>query len=211
MPFADRIETVEEFLDDFEIHHHPDTTKSRGQYADLLKVGLDEEPWNLRYRLYYARELGYQKQYKEAAKHFKIYLKSKESKHAGEVSLAYRQLAECEPKNAEKYLTLSHEADPDRREPLINLAVMYLNQENWEKCFEYATRALAITRKRLDYITGEYAWGYLPYNLLAVARNNMTNEEKWTLNPKSLIATDFDLYGEAPKEDKPEQVLFDVK
>lgn len=211
MPFPDRIKHVEEFLDDFEIHHHPDSEKSRGHYADLLLAGLNEEPDNNRYILYYARELAYRKEYKEAAKHFKNYIKSKNVKHPGEQSLAYRQLAICEPRNAEKYLFKANEADPTRREPLVSLSVYYYKKENWEKCFEYATKALEITRKRLDYVSSDYAWGYLPYNLLAVSRNNMNNDEKWLLKVDSLIATEFNLFGEAPTIEKEEQVLFDVK
>ena len=48
------------------ITHHPDKTKPRGQYLDLLAMGIDERPDDPRRIFYYGRELVINRHYKTA-------------------------------------------------------------------------------------------------------------------------------------------------
>jgi len=209
-------EHYEEYLEGFEIHHHPDQSKSRSSYIDLLKVALAENSNNPRLTLYHARELGARGLVSEAKSEFKRFLKIANPHNINERSLAYRHLAQIDPKNRESYLLKAAEITPTRREPLVSLAVYYFKQENWAHALMYCNKALDITFKTLDYTMGEYAWGYLPLNMKLASENNMKldkksttyDEDKWKLNVDSIIATDFDLYGQVDKKEE-EQVLFE--
>ena len=58
-----------------QINHHPDNSKSRGQYLPMLEMAVDEEPFNARNLYYYARELFFHKDYLAAKLVFEEYLK----------------------------------------------------------------------------------------------------------------------------------------
>lgn len=61
-------------LPEFVITQKQDKTKPRTQYLGLLKMGLDEEPWNTRRIFYYARELLVYRHFDKAIGWFKKYL-----------------------------------------------------------------------------------------------------------------------------------------
>ncbi len=61
-------------LPNFHIDSYPDKTKPRSQYLSLLRLGIDEEPWNTRRMFYYARELMCYQHFEFAIGWFKKYL-----------------------------------------------------------------------------------------------------------------------------------------
>lgn len=67
--------------------------------------------------------------------------------------------------------------DPGRREAVVEMAqLMYLNS-SWEECFKFATNALEIKSKPLDYLCEDFAWGSLPYDLAAISAWNLGLKE----------------------------------
>lgn len=62
---------------------------------------------------------------------------------------------------------------PGHREPLVTLAQHYYEKADWQKCYEYALKALAITVHPMDYTCTPEAWGYLPHDLASIAAWNL--------------------------------------
>lgn len=152
-----------------ELHHHPDNAKSRAQYLPLLKLSVDEAPTDDRNAFYYARELFFYRQYEEAAKEFRRHLSLPTAVWAPERAASMRYLAKIEADNREEWLVKAHMQAPWRREALVELAQHYYSTESWGPCLHFAKKALAIEEKPLDYLCEDFAWGYLPWDLAAIA------------------------------------------
>lgn len=151
-----------------EIHHHPDHTKSRGQYLPLLKLAVQEDPEDDRNAFYYARELYFHSD-PAAAEQFKRHLLLKRAVWKPERAASMRYLAKLEPDLREHWLLRAVAEATDRREAWVELAQHYYEQQDFESCFHAATRALRITEKPLEYLCEDFAWGPLPHDLLAIS------------------------------------------
>ena len=149
-----------------EIHHLPDSTKSRGQYLPMLEMAVDEEPYNPRNLYYYARELFFHKKYLEAKLVFQEYLKY--TKYPAEKSYALRYLAKCDPSNAEKHIKESIKTFYCR-EGVLALANHYYITKEWKKCYKAATEAMEIKERLNDFMSEAWAWGHMAYDLAAIS------------------------------------------
>ncbi len=165
---TDRINEVQEWTD-LEIHHYPDSTKSRGQYFSLLELAVQEDPTDDRNAFYHARELFYHARYSEAIKEFRRYLELPKAVWGPERSAAYRFLAKCSPQIADTYLVGAIREAPDRREPYVDFSKWCYDNEMWSDCYNYALTALRIKEKPLEYLCEDFAWGALPYDLAAIS------------------------------------------
>lgn len=153
-----------------EIHHHPDSTKSRGQYLPLLKLAVEEDPSDDRNAHYYARELFFHYQLEEAKKEFIRHLSLPRAAWKPERAASMRYIAKCsEGGEKEHWLLKAEEETPDRREALVDLARFYYENKAWAKCLNYCKKALAIKEKPLEYLCEEEAWGWLPYDLASIS------------------------------------------
>lgn len=153
-----------------EIHHHPDNTKSRGQYLPLLELSVAEDPENDRNAFYYARELFFNKD-PRAAEEFKRHLSLPSAVWRPERARSMRYLAELE--DTESWLFRAVAEAPERREGWVDLAKYYYSGLRWEGCLWASQRALEITDKPLEYLCEEFAWGAAPYDYAALAAYNM--------------------------------------
>ena len=169
---ADRIQEVQEWVG-LEIHHYPDTTKSRGQYFPLLELAVSEDPSDDRNQYYLAREYFFNGMFDKAAQMFDNHLANPKAKWAPERAASWRYLAKCQPESARLYLMNAIEEAPGRREALVEMAQYYYAKQEWDACRNYALMALAIEEKPLDYLCEEFAWGYLPYDLVAISSYNL--------------------------------------
>jgi glycosyltransferase involved in cell wall biosynthesis len=169
---ADRINEKQGWYD-LEIHHHPDSSKSRGQYLPLLKLSTIEDPLDDRNAYYYARELFFTKSYAEAAKEFRRHLSLPSAKWKAERAASYRYLAKCDPQNKEEYLLKAINEDPNRREPKVEIASYYYEKQDWKSCYHHALEAIAVAEKPLDYLCEDFAWGSLPFDLASISAWNM--------------------------------------
>ncbi len=167
-------ETVEKQVwTKLEIHHHPDNTKSRSQYLPLLKLSVEEDPYDDRNAYYYARELYFYGKYEEAVEQFKRHLGLPTASWAPEKAASMRYLAKLEPDNKEFWLVKAHTEAPWRREALVELARHFYETESWASCNHFAKKAIEIKEKPLDYLCEEFAWGSLPYDLAAISAYNL--------------------------------------
>jgi len=152
-----------------EIHHHPDQTKSRGQYFPLLELAVSEDRDDDRNAHYLAREYFFHNRFAEAAVEFKRHLALPRAVWAPERAQSMRYLAKCEPELKESWLLRAAGETPERREPWVDLARLYYERSDWTSCYAAATRALRILNKPLEYLCDEDAWGSVPYDLAAIA------------------------------------------
>lgn len=153
---------------DLQIHHHPDHTKSRGQYFGLLEVARAEAMHDDRTAFYYARELFFHQRHDEAAQEFQRHLALPTAVWAPERAASMRYIAKCgiEP---ERWFTLATLEAPDRREPWVDLAFWAYRRDDWHQVIRCCERALVIAEKPLEYLCEPEAWGELPHDLLSVA------------------------------------------
>jgi tetratricopeptide (TPR) repeat protein len=152
-----------------EIHHHPDDTKSRGQYFGLLELSVLEDPTDDRNAFYFARELYYHGLCDRALEEFKRHLALPKARWAPERAASWRYMAKCDPDNAIKYLIEASKEAPEFREPWVELANAYYKKEDWDNCYASAKKALEIKEKPLAYLNDADAWGSLPHDLLALS------------------------------------------
>jgi glycosyltransferase involved in cell wall biosynthesis len=173
---ADRIEERQEWIG-LEIHHHPDPTKSRGQYFPLLELAVKEDPTDDRNQYYLAREYFFNRMYDKALQMFKRHVSNPNATWGPERAASFRYMAKCAPENAENYLVQAIQEAPGRREAKVELARHYYTKQNWEECLDWAKLALLIETKPLDYLCEEFAWGELPYDLAAIAAYNLGDKD----------------------------------
>jgi len=154
---------------DMEIHHHPDSSKSRGQYFPLLRLAVEEDPDDDRNAFYFARELYYYRHNDEAVREFKRHLSLPRATWAPERSRSMRYLAELLPSEREHWLLRACGECPERREPWVDLAQHYYTVEQWPACYAAAMRALSVTERPVEYLSEPHAWGPKPWDLAALS------------------------------------------
>lgn len=174
---ADRIEEVQEWVG-LEIHHHPDNTKSRGQYFPLLELAVDEDPTDDRNQYYLAREYYFNGMYDKALQMFKRHVSNPKAKWGPERAASYRYMAKCAPENTYEYLSKAIQEAPGRREALVELALYRYSKEEWALCLAAVLLALDIHEKPLDYLCEEFAWNELPYDLGALSHYYLGNKKE---------------------------------
>lgn len=156
-----------------EIHHHPDETKSRGQYFELLAQSVLEDPADDRNCFYNARELYFHNKWAEAVLEFKRHLSLPKAQWKPERAASMRYLAKMEESERESWLLKAIAESPNSREPRVDLAQHYYSKGLWLDCYAAAHSALRITEQPLEYLVESDAWGYLPHDLIAIASHNM--------------------------------------
>jgi tetratricopeptide (TPR) repeat protein len=173
---------------DLEIHHHPDSTKSRSQYLPLLELAVRERPDDDRNRFYLGREFMFNGRNEEAKVHFLRHLEL--STWAPERATCMRYMGRVTG-DKEKWTLMACGEAPNRREPWVDLAFLYYTQKRWEQCLSACVRALEIQEKPLEYLCEQEAWGALPYDLAGIAAWNLHMHEKALMYTE--IAVQLDL------------------
>ena len=154
-----------------EIHHYPDSSKSRAQYLPLLALSVEEDPEDDRNAFYYARELFFAGDKDKALLEFKRHLDLPTALWRPERARSMRYIATLE--NSEEWLFKAIAEAPERREGWVDLARYYYNEGAWEGCLWASQRALEITDKPLEYLCEEFAWSFVPYDYAAISAYNL--------------------------------------
>lgn len=159
------------------ITHHPDPTKSRSQYLDLLKMSVEEDPHCPRNAFYYGRELTYYRRWDLAIDQLKRYLAMPEAVWEIERAYAMRLIGESmEALKLDGWMNWYRKGcaeAPTMREPWVALADACYRQSLWEECFGAALCALRLTERPLTYTSRDESWGYKPHDLAAIAAYRM--------------------------------------
>lgn len=160
------------------VSHHPDPTKSRGQYLDLLALSVKEDPHCPRNAFYYARELSFYGKWEEALVECDRYLALPNATWMNERCYAHRVKAKCYENlrrwdEAEKSFHAACGEAPNTREPWCGLAMVMYTQRRWEECFAFAMRALKIVDREKVYTCDPMVWGAQPHDLASISAWNL--------------------------------------
>ena len=154
------------------VSHHPDPTKSRGQYLDLLQLAVDEDPRCPRNAFYYARELTFYGKWLEAVHALNKYLEMPEASWPNERCYAMRLLGKAYDalnQDGRGWYQKACKEAPETREPWVELAQSCYSKHDWQQCHDAAMQALTIKDKALVYTMNPEVWGYLPHDLAAIS------------------------------------------
>jgi tetratricopeptide (TPR) repeat protein len=172
-------------VDGFAIHHHPDNSKSRGQYLDMLKLAAEEKPNDERLQFYLGRECFFHGQYALAQHHFSRHLAI--AQWNPERASSHRYMAKMRPDSAEHHLYKAVAEDPTRRENWVALATLYYNRHDWIRCASACEMALAVTERPTDYFCETESWNWYPYDLAAISNYRLGDMEKaWEYGAEAL-------------------------
>lgn len=160
------------------VSHHPDNTKSRGQYMPLLELAIAEDPHCPRNAFYHARELTFYARWEEAITYLKKYLDMPEATWPNERAYAMRLLGKSyaelgDHSAAIKWLRLAVAEAPGTREPWVELSMICYRQSLWPECYAAALSALNIKDKQLVYTMDPSVWTEKPYDLASIAAWNL--------------------------------------
>lgn len=156
------------------VSHHPDPTKSRGQYLDLLRMAVKEDPRCPRNAFYFARELTFYQLWDESIDRLKHYLEMPEATWPNERAYAMRLLSQAYESKSDYWQAIAWarrataEA-PNTREVWIRLAELAYVFHNWHECYAAVKSALAIKDKAQVYTMDPTAWTEKPHDYLSIA------------------------------------------
>lgn len=173
--------------------HKPDPTKSRGQYLDLLRVSIQEDPQDPRNAFYFARELSFNSHWQEAIEQSERYLALPGATWDGERCYAMRVLTRCHAELGQwdKALAWARRAcseAPGTREPWCELANACYRTGRWAECYGAALSALAIVHKEELYTCDPAVWGYQAHDYAAIAAWNLGLKEEGLRHAKDALA-----------------------
>ena len=167
-----RITEVYAHTDKLLVSHHPDNTKSRGQYLPLLEMSVKEDPHCPRNAFYYARELTFYGKWLDAIVALNKYLEMPEANWINERCYAMRLLGKAYDtlgQNGVEWFIKATKEAPNTRDPWVELAQSYYAKKMWSECHEAAMRSLEIKDKTLVYTMNPEVWGALPHDLAAIS------------------------------------------
>lgn len=160
------------------LKHHPDDTKSRSHYEDLIEDMYREKP-NEERSIAYMMELAMSRKDFETA--LPLVMEYFNHIEDNDESLAehWRTVSICHKGTEEELncLLKAYEIMPNRREVLVSIAAYYFTNKMYKEAVEFADKALAITERPMTWLFGEYAWGMLPTNIRNISQHNLDNPE----------------------------------
>lgn len=182
-PRADsRITEIYAHTDMLLVSHHPDPTKSRGQYMPLLELAVKEDPHCPRNAFYHARELTFYGRWEEAIVALNKYLAMPEATWENERAYAMRLLSQSNSElgnhwEAFKWARRATAEAPNTREPWVDLAMLSYRFGMWADCLYAANKALEIKDKALVYTMDPSVWTEKPYDLASIAAWNLGQKD----------------------------------
>lgn len=155
--------------DSVRIHHHPDKTKPRSQYLDLMALATREDPSDDRCAYYYGRELISQRKFREAIAELQRHLSLPRATWNLERSASWRHIAYCHKRlgafrEARSALLHACAEAPETREPWHDFGRLCMEQKDWSGGVWAAHRALAITEMPQGHTRDAVAWSVGPYD-----------------------------------------------
>jgi tetratricopeptide (TPR) repeat protein len=173
-----RIVEVYAYTDMLLVSHHPDPTKSRGQYMPLLELAVQEDPRCPRNAFYHARELTFYGRWEESIVALSKYLDMPEATWPNERCYAMRLLGKAHEElgktwEALKWYRLAVAEAPGTREPWVELSMLTYRLGMWAESYAAAKSALQITDKALVYTMDPSVWTEKPWDLASIAAWNL--------------------------------------
>ena len=173
--------------------HKPDPTKSRGQYLDLLRVSIEEDPQDPRNAFYYARELSFHARWHDAIAECKRYLDLPKATWENErcyamrvISRSYQALGDMD--QALAWARRATAEAPNTREPWCEVAMLAYMTGRWSQCYGAAITALEITNRELVYTCDPLVWEAQPHDLASIAAWNLGLKDKALEHAKDALS-----------------------
>lgn len=179
------------------VQHLPDETKSRGQYLDLLRLSVIEDPTCPRNAFYYARELTYYRHHREAIVALQRYLDLPTATWTDERAYAMRLVGEQydllgDHQQALVWYVRSLSVAPRSRDGWCALAASHYHAKEWADALRAAEEAIAITERQWLYFENAAAWGAFPHDIAAVAAWQLGLRESARRHGENALALDPD-------------------
>lgn len=173
---------VQTYFDNFQLHHWPDNTKSRGQYLPLLELSVKEEPHDDRNSHYLGREYMFYGMFDSCITELKRHLSLPSALWNEERAASMRFIgrAYAELGNTQASLDWFQKAcqeAPLSREPWFELARQAYRSSMWEVAFGAGLRGLSIKDRPKSYICDPEAWTHLLEDYVAIAAFRVGNLE----------------------------------
>ena len=180
-------------VEGMQLDHHPDATKSRGQYLPLLELSVAECPTDDRNMHYLGREYMYAGRLDEAISTLLRHLALPSATWADERCASMRYIAKCylaleNDKEAQRWLLRAIAEAPYLREPWLDYALLAYKMQAWHLLVWLTEQALAIKTRPTTYITEAESWGALPYDLASLGYFYLGAYEKAHVAIKSALA-----------------------
>lgn len=157
-----------------QLDHHPDPSKSRGQYLPLLELSVEEEPEDDRNMHYLGREYLFRGRWDDCIRTLERHLAMPNARWKDERAASMRYIARAyiekgEPERARDWYLRAIAEAPHLREPLVELARLLYSREQWEGVLYFTGCALALRERPRSYVCEASAWGSLPHDLRSIA------------------------------------------
>lgn len=158
------VDELSVYCEGFQLHHHADTTKSRGSYLPLLEMSVKDEPEDDRNSHYLGREYMYYGKYDLAIAELQRHLSLPRAVWFAERAASMRFISRCyvmksDYQSAKVWALKACAEDSGAREPWLQLAKIYHDEKNWHGTLYAARQALAIKVRPNHYINEPEAWG----------------------------------------------------
>ena len=175
-----------------QLDHHPDPSKSRGQYLPLLELAVREDPQNDRNRHYLGREYMFRGEWAQAVSTLKAHLAMPQAVWRDERCASMRYIARClrhleREDEAALWLHRAIAEAPHLREPYLEFADLLYQQKDWYGVIFMVNRLLTITERPRTYICEPFAWGSFPYDLLSIAYFHLSQWESALKNAEKAL------------------------
>ena len=183
--------------DELIINHYPDQNKSRGSYLPLLELAVSEEPENDRNMHYLGREYMYYGKWEESIATLKRHLNMKNAKWNDERCASMRFIAR-DYKNlgdiisARVWLEAAIKEAPHLRDPLVELALLYYDQGDWQNVIHYCETAQKIPINYKTYINEVFSFDETIDDILSLAYYNIGNIPKAIEHANNALAINPD-------------------
>lgn len=140
-----------------QLDHHPDPTKSRGQYLPLLELSVREAPDDDRNVHYLGREYLFYGRWDDCITTLKRHLSLPAATWADERAASMRYIGQAylqkgQPDQARSWFLQAIAQAPHLREPWMEMAQLLYAQEDWEGVLYFTGGALAISDRPDTYI-----------------------------------------------------------
>lgn len=169
--------------DELIINHYPDQTKSRSSYLPLLELAVSEDSENDRNMHYLGREYMYYGKWEESIATLKRHLNMKNATWSDERCASMRFIAR-DYKNlgdiisARVWLEAAIKEAPHLRDPLVELALLYYDQGDWQNVIRYCKAAQKIPINCKTYINEVFSFDETIDDILSLAYYNIGNIPK---------------------------------
>lgn len=173
----------QQFIEGLTVNHFPDGGKDRSFNLALLELAVKENPSDGRNMHYLGREYMFSRQWRKCIDILMKYLNPQISFWDEERSASMRFIARAygalnNRYEQKRWLYKAIAETPFLREPYIEMARIFYDENNWEALLFFSLEALKIKNKTFKYVNEAFAWDHTPYDLAALAYHNLGMSQK---------------------------------